>query len=66
MAVISKHDTSTRANDPNESELHERLASAIGRSEGRTAVRGVAEVVDRSRQGRRGGLPADRAVPGAA
>ncbi|MFZ2242553.1 MAG: hypothetical protein WAV90_23890, partial [Gordonia amarae] len=33
-AVISKHDTSTRANDPNESELHERLASAIGRSEG--------------------------------
>ncbi len=34
VAVISKHDTSTRANDPNESELHERLASAIGRSEG--------------------------------
>ena len=34
VGVISKHDTSTRANDPNESELHERLASAIGRSEG--------------------------------
>ncbi|NEW41962.1 DUF1729 domain-containing protein [Nocardia cyriacigeorgica] len=34
IAVISKHDTSTAANDPNESELHERLAAAIGRSEG--------------------------------
>ncbi|MGN6722057.1 MAG: fatty acid synthase subunit beta domain-containing protein [Marmoricola sp.] len=34
IAVVSKHDTSTAANDPNESELHERLASAIGRSEG--------------------------------
>ncbi len=34
VAVISKHDTSTRANDPNESELHERLASAIGRTDG--------------------------------
>ncbi|MFZ2510726.1 MAG: beta-ketoacyl synthase N-terminal-like domain-containing protein, partial [Gordonia sp. (in: high G+C Gram-positive bacteria)] len=34
VAVVSKHDTSTRANDPNESELHERLASAIGRSAG--------------------------------
>ncbi|MFB7717858.1 fatty acid synthase subunit beta domain-containing protein [Nocardia sp. NPDC056100] len=34
IAVISKHDTSTAANDPNESELHERLADAIGRSEG--------------------------------
>jgi fatty acid synthase len=32
--VVSKHDTSTDANDPNESELHERLAAAIGRSEG--------------------------------
>lgn len=32
LAVVSKHDTSTRANDPNESELHERLAAAIGRS----------------------------------
>uniref|UniRef100_UPI00247FD2B6 beta-ketoacyl synthase N-terminal-like domain-containing protein n=1 Tax=Nocardia miyunensis TaxID=282684 RepID=UPI00247FD2B6 len=34
VAVVSKHDTSTGANDPNESELHERLATAIGRSEG--------------------------------
>ncbi|MBF6231486.1 type I polyketide synthase [Nocardia farcinica] len=34
IAVISKHDTSTAANDPNESELHERLAAAIGRSAG--------------------------------
>ncbi|GAC1383365.1 MAG: type I polyketide synthase [Marmoricola sp.] len=34
IAVVSKHDTSTTANDPNESELHERLATAIGRSEG--------------------------------
>ncbi|OWG28032.1 hypothetical protein B9D92_20085, partial [Mycobacterium tuberculosis] len=28
VAVISKHDTSTLANDPNETELHERLADA--------------------------------------
>ena len=34
IAVVSKHDTSTNANDPNESELHERLAGALGRSEG--------------------------------
>ncbi|MFW0796464.1 fatty acid synthase subunit beta domain-containing protein [Gordonia sp. CPCC 205515] len=34
VAVISKHDTSTKANDPNESELHERLATAIGRGDG--------------------------------
>ncbi|NLG47187.1 type I polyketide synthase [Gordonia sp. (in: high G+C Gram-positive bacteria)] len=34
VAVVSKHDTSTRANDPNESELHERLAGAIGRGTG--------------------------------
>ncbi|MDV8000794.1 polyketide synthase [Rhodococcus sp. IEGM 1408] len=32
--VVSKHDTSTKANDPNESDLHERLAAAIGRSDG--------------------------------
>ena len=35
IAVISKHDTSTLANDPNETELHERLADAMGRSPGR-------------------------------
>ena len=34
VAVISKHDTSTLANDPNEQELHERLAASLGRSEG--------------------------------
>ncbi len=34
IAVLSKHDTSTAANDPNESELHTRLATAIGRSAG--------------------------------
>ncbi len=34
VAVISKHDTSTLANDPNETELHERLADSMGRSEG--------------------------------
>ncbi len=34
VAVISKHDTSTLANDPNETELHERLADALGRSAG--------------------------------
>jgi fatty acid synthase len=34
VAVVSKHDTSTLANDPNETELHERLAAALGRSVG--------------------------------
>jgi fatty acid synthase len=34
IAVVSKHDTSTLANDPNETELHERLADAMGRSAG--------------------------------
>nr|WP_198345107.1 type I polyketide synthase [Mycobacterium sp. JS623] len=34
IAVVSKHDTSTLANDPNETELHERLADAMGRSPG--------------------------------
>ncbi|WP_103064468.1 type I polyketide synthase, partial [Actinomyces qiguomingii] len=38
IAVISKHDTSTNANDPNESELHTRLARALGRSEGNPLV----------------------------
>ena len=32
--MVSKHDTSTLANDPNETELHERLADALGRSAG--------------------------------
>lgn len=34
VAVVSKHDTSTLANDPNETELHERLADSMGRSVG--------------------------------
>ncbi len=34
VAVVSKHDTSTAANDPNESTLHEKLAGALGRTEG--------------------------------
>ena len=38
IAVVSKHDTSTSANDPNESELHTRLARALGRSEGNPLV----------------------------
>lgn len=33
IAVVSKHDTSTNANDPNESELHYTLAHAIGRAD---------------------------------
>ncbi len=34
VAVVSKHDTSTAANDPNESQLHEKLAGALGRTTG--------------------------------
>ncbi|OBB55988.1 3-oxoacyl-ACP synthase [Mycobacterium sp. 852013-51886_SCH5428379] len=34
VAVVYKHDTSTLANDPNETELHERLADSMGRSPG--------------------------------
>ena len=34
IKVLSKHDTSTNANDPNEAELHMRLANALGRSAG--------------------------------
>lgn len=34
ISVLSKHDTSTNANDPNEAELHHRLFKAIGRQEG--------------------------------
>ncbi|KAA8727968.1 beta-ketoacyl synthase N-terminal-like domain-containing protein, partial [Corynebacterium phocae] len=33
VTVLSKHDTSTNANDPNESELHSILWPAIGRNE---------------------------------
>ena len=34
VALVSKHDTSTAANDPNESQLHEKLAAALGRTVG--------------------------------
>ncbi|VEI13918.1 beta-ketoacyl synthase N-terminal-like domain-containing protein [Trueperella bialowiezensis] len=34
ISVLSKHDTSTNANDPNEAELHDRLAKALGRTAG--------------------------------
>ena len=51
IAVISKHDTSTLANDPNETELHERLASAMGRSTGRPAVHRQPEEPDRALKG---------------
>ena len=34
VRVVSKHDTSTNANDPNESELHSLLWSALGRDAG--------------------------------
>ncbi|MDR1862209.1 MAG: DUF1729 domain-containing protein [Candidatus Ancillula sp.] len=34
VSVVSKHDTSTNANDPNESELYTRLFEAIGREKG--------------------------------
>lgn len=34
IRVVSKHDTSTRANDPNEASIHERIQAALGRSAG--------------------------------
>ena len=34
VAFVSKHDTSTNANDPNESDLHTRVGRALGRSAG--------------------------------
>ncbi|WP_394282283.1 fatty acid synthase subunit beta domain-containing protein [Corynebacterium sp.] len=34
IAIVSKHDTSTNANDPNESDMHERIAASLGRAEG--------------------------------
>ncbi|OKL49280.1 type I polyketide synthase [Boudabousia marimammalium] len=34
VRVVSKHDTSTNANDPNETELHARLWGALGRQPG--------------------------------
>ncbi len=34
VAVVSKHDTSTEANDPNEAFVHATIAEALGRSDG--------------------------------
>ena len=34
IAVVSKHDTSTEMNDPNEADLHERIQAALGRTPG--------------------------------
>ncbi|WP_211080637.1 type I polyketide synthase [Arcanobacterium buesumense] len=34
VRVVSKHDTSTNANDPNETELHQRMWQAVGRTDG--------------------------------
>ncbi len=34
IEVVSKHDTSTGANDPNEARIHERVQEALGRSPG--------------------------------
>ena len=34
LAVVSKHDTSTELNDPNEADLHQRLQAALGRTPG--------------------------------
>jgi fatty acid synthase len=34
IAVVSKHDTSTELNDPNEADLHQRLQQALGRTPG--------------------------------
>ncbi len=34
VAVVSKHDTSTEMNDPNEAEVHHRIQDALGRTPG--------------------------------
>ncbi len=34
IAVVSKHDTSTRANDPNEAAIHEQMCELLGRTPG--------------------------------
>ncbi len=34
IAVVSKHDTSTELNDPNEADLHQRVQDALGRTPG--------------------------------
>ncbi len=63
VAVISKHDTSTLANDPNETERYERrLADALGHLRA-PPLFVVSQKSDRPRQGRRGGSPDDGALP---
>ena len=47
-------DTSTKANDPNESDLHERLAESIGRSDGNPLF----VVSQKTLTGRKGGAAA--------
>lgn len=34
IGMVSKHDTGTEANDPNEADLHERIQAALGRTPG--------------------------------
>ncbi len=63
ISVVSKHDTSTAANDPNEAELHERLAAALAAARVprcSSSRRRRSPVTPRWR----GGVPADRPVPG--
>ncbi len=38
IAVVSKHDTSTAANDPNESNIHQTLQDTLGRTQGNPLI----------------------------
>ncbi|MBI2346552.1 MAG: hypothetical protein HYV03_06685 [Deltaproteobacteria bacterium] len=38
IAVVSKHDTSTKANDPNENQLHQLMHQTIGRTPGNPLI----------------------------
>ena len=60
IAVVSKHDTSTNANDPNESELHNTLAHAIGRADGNPLFVISQKTVTGHAKGRRLHLPGQR------
>ena len=63
VRVVSKHDTSTNANDPNESELHSLLWKAVGRVRGKPAVRRLPKIPHRTRQRWCRPLPNRRALP---
>lgn len=63
IAVVSKHDTSTNANDPNESELHNTLAHAIGRTDGNPLFVISQKTLNGQRQGRCLYLPRQRFDP---